>query len=463
MSTFRRDYRNVIDNLAGGVTGQQADAYVARVEDALDDVVRKMGYLARNKKDIHYAKGDVAEAWHAGTFNVDTARRGLDASAHAPRDASPIDVSVRGTATEHAQLKYFRSPDDTARAISHPKYADLDQKVVPADQLDGVREAAARLASRNIQNRPGVADSYTHTSDTADDRIRMDGAASRPLTEPGARELTKELRAKQDLEREIFGLTPAQVIQWQDILRQSTTAAVRGAVISAALQSAPHLVAIARKGWETGEISVKDFDPLARAIPSTLLRSGVAGGLSAAIVGSARVGALGSALQQVDPTLVAAGVTLAISAYETSIEAARGDITWPMAATRISEDAIVLAGAMGGAAVGQTLIPIPMLGALVGNIVGAAVARLSIDQVNTVVLGIATETGWTVFGVVDQNYTVPPEILEASGWNVLDIRKLEMRRLDFKRLQPTTLELRNVEMTVLRRGVVSFGRVAFLT
>jgi hypothetical protein len=463
MNTFRRDYRNAIDNFGGGMAGQQVDAYGERVEFALDDVVRRMGDLAGTQKDIHYAKGDLAEAWHAGNFNVDAARRGLDASATAPRDASPIDVSMRGTSVEHAQLKYFRSPEDTAKAISHPKYADLDQKVVPADQLDGVREAAARLAARNAHSRPEAADSYAHTARTADDRLKMDGAESRPLSEHDARELVKELRAKQDVDREHFRLTPQQVIQWQDILREATTAAARAAIISAALQSAPYLVAIARRTWETGEISAKDFAPMAQALPATLLRSGVAGGLSAAIVGSARAGVLGGKLQQVDPTFVAAGVILAISAFETSIKAANGDITWPVAAKCISEDAVVLAAAMGGGAIGQALIPIPMFGALVGNIVGAVVGRLAIDQVDGVVLGIAAETGSTIFGLVDHDYMVPSDILEASGWNVLDIRKLELRPLDLKRLQLRTLELRTLEMNVLRRGVVSFGRIAYLT
>ena len=461
MTAFRRDYRTAIDNFGAGLAGQQVDAYGERVEHALDDVVRRMGDLAATQKDIHYAKGDVAEAWHEGTFNVDATRRGIEASSTAPRDASPIDVSMHGSGVEHAQLKYFRSSEDTAKAISHPKYSDLDQKVVPADQLDGVRDAAARLAARNAENRPSVSDSYAHTARTADDRVRMDGVESRPLSEREARELVKELREKKDVDREHIGLTPQQVIQWQDILREATTAASRAAIISAALQSAPHLVAVARRAWETGEISAKDFAPLAQALPATLLRSGVAGALSAAIVGSARSGVLGSTLHQVDPTFVAAGVTLAIRAFETSLKAARGDISWPVAAKCISEDAIILATAMGGAAVGQALIPIPMLGALVGNIVGAVVARMALDQVNGVVLGIAAETGWTVFGLVDQNYKVPGDILEASGWNILDIRMLGPRRLDVTRMQPRTLDLKSVEMSVLRRGVVSFGRIAY--
>lgn len=227
------------------------------------------------------------------------------------------------------------------------------------------------------------------------------------------------------------------------------------------------MIASARAGIGVSCFSLtknaNDFAPLAQAIPSAMLRSGVAKGLSAAIVGSARAGVLGNTLQQVDPTFVAAGVTLAISAFETSIKAAQGDISWPTAAQHISEDALVLAAAMGGATLGQALIPIPMLGAIVGNIVGAVVARMTIEQANGIVLGIAAETGWTVFGLVDQNYTVPRDILEASGWNVLDIRKFRPQPLDLKRLQPRTLEVKSVDMTLLRRGVVSFGRVGYLT
>jgi len=463
MSTFRQDFRNAADNLGAGIAGQHTEAYVERVARELDEVVRRMDSLASNNKGLHYAKGDVFEAWHEGTFNVDAVRRGVDATASAPRDRSPVDVALHGTRIERAQLKDFRTPEDTAKDISRPEYSHLEQKVVPSDQLDGVRDAAARLMDKNATTRPDVSAAYEHTKNTAHDRLQMDGAQSKPLTEPDSRELVKELRDRHDVDRERYGLTPQQVIQWQDILREATTAVARAAIISAALQSAPYLVTIGRKAWETGEISAKDFGPLAHALPVTLLRSGVAGGLAAAIVGSARIGALGNALNHVDPTFVAAGVTLAISAFEISVKAARGDITWPVAAKRISENSIVLASAMGGSVLGQALIPIPMLGALIGNIVGAAVGRLAIEQVDEAVLGLAAETGWTVFGLVDQNYRVPSNILQASGWSILDVRQFQPRHLELRHFRPQTLAPNAIGMRVLRRGVVSFGSVAYLT
>ncbi len=65
MSEFRRNYRNAVDSFGGSITGRDIDAYAVRVEKAVEDVIAEMGRLADNQKGVHYAKGDVAEAWHA--------------------------------------------------------------------------------------------------------------------------------------------------------------------------------------------------------------------------------------------------------------------------------------------------------------------------------------------------------------------------------------------------------------
>ena len=111
---------------------------------------------------------------------------------------------------------------------------------------------------------------------------------------------------------------------------------------------------------------------------------------------------------------------------------------------------------------GQFIIPIPILGALIGNIVGALVARLVIGQANRVILGIAADTGWTFFGIVDQNYTIPDGILLECGWELLKVERLECEMFQVQRLEMETLELEPVPFNVLRRGVVSFGKVGYV-
>lgn len=463
MKDFQRDFQLISDSFGSNLAGQDAHGYVARVDGAIEQLVKDMVKLSDNQKGLDYAKGDVFEAWHAGTLNLDSVRQHLSAHAIAPRDASIVDVQVTGsTGTIISQLKDYRSSLDTAKAISEPKYLSVDQKIVPSDQLDGVREAAVRLAMRNHLTRPEMEANYSHTAKVADDQLRMDGAASKPITEHDTRRITLDARAKGDVGREGLGLTSDQVIQWEDFLRETSTAAVRAAVLSAALQLAPHLAALIIKALKAGEISLDDLAPIGKQIPITALRSGVSGGISASIIAASQMGLLGEALSELDPTMVAASVTLAITTIGTSIKAAQGTISWPVAAKTMVEDSLVLACAMGGAAAGQAAIPIPLLGAMIGNIVGAVVARLVITQANEVILGIAAETGWIFFGIVDQNYSIPSSVLIESGWELLDVERLRLDEVHLELLEVEKLELERVPFSVLRRGVIAFGQIGYI-
>ena len=289
MDHFRKDFRNTVDYFSGRDAAIRSVSYADGIQAEIDKCVSTMQRLVENNKDIKWAKGDVAEAWHAGTYNIDATRKHLETRAEAPRDHSPTDIVVRnGLGDEHRyQVKYHQDPLVNLEALSDKKYDGLG-KIAPEG----------------------------HTiADGIDDRVGAYGAESKPLQGRDASELVRQIRSN-DMDHRQFGLTLAQNLHWQDIFREATTAGARAAIMGAALQMVPAVVAIARKAWETGEITTKDFAPIVRSIPTTLLRSGVAGGLSAAIVGAVRKGVVGAG-QQVDPTLVAAGVVLAIGAVGT--------------------------------------------------------------------------------------------------------------------------------------------------
>ncbi len=460
MAEFQRGFQLAADQFVAAAVGEEVNAYCLGVESSLEELIRDMARVAVNQKDLHYAKGDVAELWHADTLNLHAAQRGLNVEAFAPRNAGAIDVAVSGANDGlAAQLKYYKGAEETAKAISDPKYQGLE-KVVPSDQLDSVRAAALRLASKNGE-RPEVAESYEHTARVASDRLRLDGAESRPLSEEQAVDLTRQLRRDGTIDRAQFGLSSREIIQWQEVLRDAAPVAARAALLAAALQSAPYLVAIAKKGFETGEIGAEDFAPLGQTLPAAVLRSGLAGGLTAAIVGAAHKELLGASLKELDPTLVSAVVVLCISAAGHSIRAARGAISPQEAAARTGEDALTIFVSIGFAAVSQALIPIPMLGAMLGNIVGAVVARLVIDQANEAIVGLAAETGWTFFGLVEQDHTVPRSLLTAAGWQTISLDTIQPRTLEVRRLETNNLDLETIDVKVLRRGVVAFRRVGF--
>jgi hypothetical protein len=421
MSGGRQRAARTVDAWAGDFAGRSTELYFERITGAIEDTVEQMRGLANTAKDLHYAKGDVAEAWHAGTFNVDCARRGFDARATASRDRSVVDVLLHGpNGVENAQLKYFRSPDATAKAISDPAYRNLDQKVVPADQLEELREAALRLAAKNAHHRPEVSGSYLHTAKVVDDRLRMDDSQSRPLTERDARALVQQLRRNHDFDQARFDLTAQHFVQWQDILREAAAASIDAVMIATVLNTLPHLLVIAQKALRTGEMTEADFVPLRQTLPSIVLRSAACAGLSATIVGTARAGFFGRACLGLRTSLVGGGVALGQRALEVSWQAGNGDLTWNAAARLLVQDVFVTAAAVTGALlVAGSLTAAPVLGSIAGNLIGAGVANLVLAQLNG----------------VDPNLRIPIPALEAAGYKVFGPRSVELRGFSVQRVR----------------------------
>ncbi len=207
------------------------------------------------------------------------------------------------------------------------------------------------------------------------------------------------------------------------ILREATTARC-AAVISAALQIAPHLISIGHKAWQSGEISASDFSPLARSLPPALLRSGVAGGLSASIMGAARTGALGSSLQQVDPTFVAAGVILI------SLRCSRLRSPLRAASQLAGRCSACLAGWVGPCIgnAGNDCWPGFNPNSDSGGINWKHRRRYGRPSnhwacVGEAVLGTLLRLMSRFLDWLDQDHNVAPQQLSISGWSVLDIRR----------------------------------------
>lgn len=463
---FWRDYERVAVHLgAAEGAGLLASAYARSVQSALDSVAESVLAGSRNAKDIHYAKGDAAEYWHAGTYNVDAVRQGMDGSAWAPRDGTVEDV-VFGMARESpVQLKYYRTPEHTAKAISHPAYEGLD-KVVPSDQLDETRRAAERLAATYESARPEQAASYWDTVEGSSDRLSHDGAQSRPLSEPEARELVEDAREDGELDLERWGLTAAQTIQLQDLARVALEAGMQAAALSAALQLAPVVAAAVQQALVDGELDLDALATLAHAVPGAALRSGVSGSLTAALVTATQSGMLGPALTALPPGAIAAVVVLSINCLQVSYRAATGEIPWDQATSIMAKDGLVLAGAMLGGALGQLVIPVPVLGALIGNLVGATLARMAISHGESFYLGLAITRGWATFGLVTHDYEMPPDVLAAIGWDPLDVDAVTVETPLVEPLRVDSLDVdpfivNGTPMRVLSRGFVSVGVVGY--
>lgn len=75
--------------------------------------------------------------------------------------------------------------------------------------------------------------------------------------------------------------------------------------------------------------------------------------------------------------------------------------------------------------------------------------------------------GWTMFGIVEQDYQMPIEVLEEIGVEVFEYEnfsyedmeheKFEYQKFEYNEFTPITLEIR-----ILRRGVIGVRSVGYV-
>ena len=82
-------------------------------------------------------------------------------------------------------------------------------------------------------------------------------------------------------------------------------------------------------------------------------------------------------------------------------------------------------------------------------------------------MSFCVETGFTMFGLVDQNYELPDDVLKEIGVEVFEYDRFEIERFDastfeFARMDVDRFEPVRLKMTFLRRGVIGINSVGYV-
>ena len=466
MTEFQKGYARVLDNI-GGVAGTfESSEYASKVEASVDEAIAALQREAAHRVNVSedYLKGWLAEQWHAGTLKASAAARGRsDVWANVPANNSPGDDVRYGDSSfsKVAEVKYYKTAEDTAKAVSRPEY-DGRTKVVPADQREDVAEAAARLAEKNRASRPEQAAHYQDTADHAGERIQVGNASSKPLDEKHAKEIAREFKHDGDIEPDRHGLNTESIVEWSDIARQSGEAAFHAAALSAALSAAPHVWGTLQEYLETGVIDPAKLAERGRVVLMNAGTAGLRGGVAAGLTAACKMGLMGEALKGISPSAIGMATTITLNAIDYSIKLQQGRITGREFAHCCLRDSFVLTGAMCGAAVGQVIIPIPLLGALAGNIVGSMLSAVAFQSVNQVVLGVCVDSGWTFFGMVEQDYVVPEDVLRQAGYDLFSSRSFTHESFSTASFTVKSFSVSSLSFTTVRRGVISCCAVGYL-
>jgi hypothetical protein len=468
MNNFQKKYRDVLNNM-GGVSGtSDSKVYAKEVQNSIDYTIEALNKTAiqRENVDINYLKGWLAESWHSETLKVSAAARGRkDIYSEAPNNNETGQDFFYGKYGDHPSVgesKYYKSADETAKAISRPEYSNVDKKIVPSDQLEEIKEHADRLAKKNLLNRPEQAANYKHTAENADDRLRVENSSSKPLSEPDSKEMAKDFKGNKEFNPDKYGLKTENFVEWKDIARESGTAALNAAILSAALTAAPHIWKTLEEFIETGEVSAIDLKERSQIILHGSGAAGLRGGIAASLTASCKSGLMGENLKSISPLAIGMATTMTINAIGYSIRYQQGLINENEFKYNCIRDSFVLTTGMGGAVIGQIIIPIPLLGAMTGNLVGSTFGAVAFEGLNQVVLATCIDTGWTYFGLVDQDYTVPINVLREAGFEVFEVDRFETDKFEAEGFEFERFEVEGIGFQQLSRGIIGFNKVGYL-
>jgi len=481
MSSFTEGYNYIKNNggaFAAAIGGADVADYVDTVEAEIQKLTDDINQFQGTGKAIDFLKGDVAEFWHADTHNIDAAINKSSLRMEVPRstELGSVDVQLEGGGNINS-LKYYKDGASSAKAQaqsslegSHgrsgsstdPLYSG-QYRIIPADQIADAETFLKRKIAEESVKRPEQVQRYQETLDMLRDRVTdYEGNESIPLTESESRmiaELAKEGGATEDL--------PGLEAFKKEMLKQSVMdickAGLTAATISLVLKTAPEIFAAIDQLIKKGELDEGQF----RAIGASAL-TGSSEGFVRGSVSASIMACLKHAKIDVNPAVVGAITVVAFDTMKNAYLVSVGKKTRQELANDLVKEIYVSTCALVAGGLTQGVTPnLPVLGYMLGSFVGSTIGSLTYDFGYKKALSFCVDTGFTMFGLVEQDYTLPDEIVKKIGVDVLDyetfdVETFEPETFEIETFAPETFEPESLDIVYLRRGVIGVSKIGYI-
>lgn len=476
MSDFKKNFDKTLGNIGGAQGNLEGNLYSGKVQTSVDEAIKALQNKANHLENVDekWLKGWLAEQWHAKTLKAAATARGRDdiwANVSGSNKTGEDIHYGNDFITKTAEVKYNKSPLETAKGISREGYA-TGEKVVPGDQIDLLGRTATKRAEKIALDKPEDAKQLLDTSARAKDHIEVDGITSKPLGNQEAKEMAKDFKNNGNIEADKYGLNSENFVKWSDVARESGEAALTAAALSAALSAAPHIWATLNEYIETEKIDVNVLLGRGASILENSAAAGFRGGIAASLTVACKTGLMGKNLKNISPAAIGIATTMTINVISYSLKLQQGLMSQQEFANSCLKDTYVLSLAIGGAAIGQMIIPIPMLGAFIGNIIGASLGAIAYEGTSKIILGLSVKNGWTFFGLVEQNYTVPEYVLEQCGFEMFRLNTFQIKDFSVSDFSVSDFDVQDftvqnfsdstLNFQILRRGVISTNVVGYV-
>lgn len=513
--SFNEGFRYVSDNLSGTIGKEISDYWIGEINNQINAMSEQMAQKAHfGNLDASKLQGFIAEIWHADTLNINAVIHGGKPSAYAPdvNTYGSHDIVANG---KQVGLKYYKDASSSLsqqskshfqnymklrnKAIKEGKdYGDFDEylkergipledgyksiyssqiKIIPSDQLEKAKE----LCNRRIQKAIALGDTekvdrlkevLETLNDTVDDG---NGNQSLQLTRDQAQKLAIAARDG-EIDEELLkecGINLSQLVQKQDIFREAIRAGVSAAAISMIIILAPIIVNSLSKLIANGELSPEELRQNGLTALSSTGKGFINGSVTAALIAACKTEKLGENLLKFAEyenasSVIASAVVLTVGTIESGIKLASGKVNKTEFVLEVTQNAFTTIASVVGGVAFSFILPEGfafsyMLGSFIGSIIGGFIYTGS----TKLLLSYCVHSGFTFFGLVDQNYELPIELLDELGIEIFDPIRLDpyvFNQITFEaaRYKTEDFSYEKIECAILKRGMIEAYSIGYV-
>ena len=519
--TFKQSYQYAANQIDSELCAIASDEWLDSISKSIEEMGRLMEQEAIDKNlDVKQLKGFIAEIWHTKTLELNE-RKSLDKIlAYRP------DVNTRGSSDVNAgdkeySLKYYGDAKNSAKAISetywerfnslnakrqskgleplnYEKYLQDNNlksdeeakmslyygqgKIIPSDQLE---EAKKEIFKRlNRADTPEQKKRYKEIYDTLSDVVKdKKGNQSIKLTKEQANKLTQAAKNGDIREAlEDCGIDVDSLVSIQDICKESFCAGLSAAAMTYIINLGPTIFNAISKYIQSGEINLDELKTNGINALKGTDKSLVTGTLTAGIVALCKSGKLGDEFKKTDSSLIATIVVVSINIIDLSMKCAKKEIDNSELARQMLHTMIVSGLSYAGSYAGKAfdialaaafpefselitkLMPVATtLGSFIGSIIGGFVYYIT----DNVIISFCIEHDCTFFGLVDQNYSLPNDVLEELELKTFDFESLDINEFEYNKFEPEyfnfdEFKYEQIGIKVLRRDLISAHSIGYV-
>ncbi len=504
MTAFEEGYAFFAKQAGVQIAGYEGGIYVGQVDEEIAKLIHDLNAFESFKTKPDMLKGDIAEFWHSDTFNVNAVARGTANRAFVDRSHDFASADISSNFGEVFGLKYYKDGAASAKqqaksvferfheyqasggkdtleaflekrgfaddAVLHDPIYYGQIRVIPKDQLETACEWLRRKIATESVIRPEQVERYRETLERLSDRLSDGlGTESIPLSEADAKALAALAKEGDVTAEELkqLGISADEVIRFEYLAKEAFKSGLTAATISVVLNVAPEIYKAIDYLIKNGELDEKQFQRIGFAALKGGSEGFVRGTVSAAITIACKSGMLGEAMKGISPSIVGMATVLAMDTMQNAFKVACGQMTRTELAQELIRELIVSSSALAVGTVVQAFIEIPVVGFMIGSFIGSAIGSFAYNCGYNAVMSFCVETGFTMFGLVKQDYTLPEDILENIGLDVFKYEKFKPVQFRSNGFKPTAFGQKQFEpntlgITVLRRGVIGVAQIGYV-